>query len=75
MVMGNNLTVAVCVGAALSRFTIERGAHADFYFLTDIETQCALQPAAQAAPAAGGAATAWSVLVSAGMSLLAAMEP
>ena len=27
------------------------------------------------APAAGGAATAWSVLVSAGMSLLAAMEP
>ena len=32
------------MGAALSRFTIERGAHADFYFLTDIETQCAPAP-------------------------------
>ncbi len=28
---------------ALSRFTLSRGAHADFYFLTDIETQLEIE--------------------------------
>lgn len=28
---------------ALSRFTVTRGAHADFYFLTDIETQLEIE--------------------------------